>query len=156
MRRFSYVAEYCPTDLSMKLMTPSVTNSSKSTVKRFFLYPFNKRDEQMLVYTRRKPLHCIINRCPNRINEQIHNQLNIKLCFDDDFVSAAHADEVDEDHDDEITINPARRVSYHIRFALAHVGFYFRKEAGVSLPKPMQCLHLQPYAILHPYQEAGK
>lgn len=82
MRRFSYVAEFWPTDLSVRLTTPLVVNDkgSKSTIKR-------------------KPL-CCINRSPNQINEQ----LNIKLCFDDDFVPNENP------IDDEITINPVRRV----------------------------------------------
>ena len=64
----------------------------------------------MLVCARRKPLHCI-NRCPNLITEQTPNQLNIKLCFDDAFVSAADGSYgPDEEEDNEITINPARRV----------------------------------------------
>ena len=63
----------------------------------------------MLVYACRKPL-CCINRCPNLITEQTPNQLNIKLCFDDDFVSAVDVTEQEDTEDNEITINPARRV----------------------------------------------
>ena len=64
MRRFSFIAEYWPTDLSVRLTTLLVGNDkgSKSTVKR-------------------KPF-CCINRFLNQINEQ----LNIKLHFDNDFL----------------------------------------------------------------------
>lgn len=60
----------------------------------------------MLVCACRKPL-CCINRCPNQINEQ----LNMKLCYEDDFVATGDGTEVNKDwEDDEITINPPRRV----------------------------------------------
>ena len=64
----------------------------------------------MRVCACRKPL-CSINRDTNEISEQTQNQLNTKLCFDDDFVSADNGtDDLDLDQDNEITINPARRV----------------------------------------------
>lgn len=92
MKRFSYVAEYCPTDLSIKLTSPpavSNTGNSRSVNKR-------------------KPL-CCINRCPNQINEQ----LNMKLCYEVDFVATGDGTEVNKDwEDDEITINPPRRKRY--------------------------------------------
>lgn len=116
MRRFSYVAEYCPSDLSEKLITPSITNDgSKSAVKRYFVFIdfINKCDTQALVYACRKPLSCL-NLSPNQIKEQIPNQLNIKLRFDDDFVATTTdggtEKQFEDLEDDEITINPARRV----------------------------------------------
>ena len=67
--------------------------------------------EHKLVFAGRKPL-CCINHDTNEINEQTPNQLNTKLCFDNDFVSADNGtDDAGSDLDNEITINPARRVT---------------------------------------------
>ena len=79
----------------------------------------------MLVCAGRKPL-CCINHCPNLITELTPAQLNIKLCFDDDFVSTTDGTDEQEDiEDNEITINPARRVliTGFKFFFVTHAGF---------------------------------
>ncbi|XP_065884606.1 uncharacterized protein [Dysidea avara] len=96
MRRFSYVADYCPTDLSVKLTTLNQSGrySAKSTDKR-------------------KPLSCI-NSGPNYVSESTSDdspqKLNIKLRFDDDYLLSQSDDT--SFVDDEITFKKQRSRSF--------------------------------------------
>jgi len=103
MRRFSYVADYCPTDLSVKLTTLSQSGkyAVRSTNKRLcdtFMTKYGHVD------TNRKPLSCI-NSSHNCISEITSDdspiKVNIKLSFDDDCLLSQNEDT--SFTDDEIT-----------------------------------------------------
>ena len=86
MRRFSYVADYCPTDLSVKLTTLSQSGryTAISTDKRCVKTGVT---EYRHVDTTRKPLSCINSglNCISEITSGDSPQiLNDKLSFNED------------------------------------------------------------------------